>query len=327
MGDSPNTPRWKRLKKKIPELDLDPHALDADPEFQSLGKGGLSIGIYPASKFRPLAGDTVVKIANKEGIESLRREVLLTRKLSHNNIRKSRSSLTEGQNYAYAHFENAPGVDLMELLMNHPFPEPHQAPDISSDFPGFEGIRHVLRQILHGLAYLCKKGIVHNDLKPANIMVDAKTFFEITPETKIKIIDLGLSFKLDDIAVSLKARGDINWSSPETWNESVHKTDRKDVFAFGAITYAAFSGHMMCYEQKHKGDFNLFREMLGREHARMMASKRSMWAYPAIREMITICTNYYPEHRPTAESLLNSPFFTRKLLSRYPLVTDSDEST
>lgn len=328
MSDSPDTPRWKKLKQKIRELDTNPHALDnPDPEFPCVGRGGLCTGIFPATKSLSLAKDRVVKVTDPEGAESLRREVRLTRKLSHNNIRKSRSSVTTGVKYAYAHFEAAPGVDFITLLMAHKFPPTHDAPTISSDFPAFEGIRHILREIAIGLVHLHRKKIVHNDIKPANIMVDAPDLFSVIPgETKVKIIDLGLGFEFGDAQYCCVSAGDANWASPETWNESVAKTDRKDVFGFGAMVYASFSGHIMCPSDRHKGDITLFREMLGKIHIRMLKSKHTMWAYPTIRELITSCTAYYPESRPSAESLLNTPFFTRRILSLDPIERGEDES-
>lgn len=316
------------MKKKISQLEVNPRALENDPEFRSLGKGAFSAGIFSVAKPRPSSGEMTVKIVTeKDHMEQLRREVLLTRKLSHNNIRKGfKYKESKTKISAHARLESAPGTALIDLILAHRYPEKGEIPDISPDFPGFEGIRHVLSEILSGLVYLHRKGIVHNDLKPENIIVDAESLLKVNSTTKLKIIDFGLTFEMGSERAK-ECCGDRNWSSPETYDDKHAKTDRKDVFAFGLIVYSAFCGGFMIPFKMHDGKIDEFREFLAARHKRMATNRRSMWAFPAIRELIVACTNFYPAHRPTAASLVISPFFTQAILSRHPLISESEEST
>lgn len=326
MAESPNTPRWKRLKGKIEELDENPNALDNDPRFVSLGKGGCSMGVFPASRSRPNSSEIVVKVVKTDkDMKHLRREVELTRKLSNQNIRKG-FKFTEGKTYAYARMEPAPGKDLLQMTLAHRYPERRDVPDISPDFPGFDGIRFILREIAKGLVYLHKKGLVHGDIKPENIVVNADNFAMIRATTEVKIIDFGLAFKASNIEEAKKTRGDPNWASPESYLEDVVKTDRKDVFSFGMLVYTLFCGGFMVPWETHRGNALDFRDFLGQRHKRMMRAQQSMWAFPAIRELIIACTNFSPELRPSAENILETDFFTKSILSRCPLTAESEES-
>jgi len=55
--------------------------------------------------------------------------------------------------------------------------------------------RHVLTQILCGLAHIHGHGVVHRDLKPENVLVTGDT---ITLDSRIKIVDFGTAKLMDD---------------------------------------------------------------------------------------------------------------------------------
>lgn len=68
-------------------------------------------------------------------------------------------------------------------------------------------IQTYVREILNGLVYLHGKGIIHRDIKGANIIVD--------PKGVCKLADFGCSF-IGQNAYSLK--GTPNWMAPEVIN-------------------------------------------------------------------------------------------------------------
>ena len=92
-------------------------------------------------------------------------------------------------------------------------------------------IKIYLKQVLHGIEYLHEKGIVHRDLKCANILVDLKG--------NIKISDFGCSGQLNscnrlsgDSQVLQSLKGTIPFMAPEVIRQN--KYGRKaDIWSIG----------------------------------------------------------------------------------------------
>lgn len=72
--------------------------------------------------------------------------------------------------------------------------------------PGSRVRRKLVRQLLDGVGYLHHRGILHNDLKPANLLV--------TPRGDLRIIDLGLATS-DDSRFKQIRGGTAPFTAPE----------------------------------------------------------------------------------------------------------------
>lgn len=92
----------------------------------------------------------------------------------------------------------------------------------------------LLRDAAEGINYMHDRGIIHSDLKGANILVD--------DDGRAKIIDFGSSF-VNDCTCAIGPHDDekiwdfltYRYTSFEIWDEGAAPTTKSDVWAFGCI--------------------------------------------------------------------------------------------
>jgi serine/threonine-protein kinase len=100
-----------------------------------------------------------------------------------------------------------------------------------------------LEQVCAGLAFAHKAGIVHRDVKPANIMIDR--------ERVVRILDFGIA-RIEGSAMTQDGTmmGSLNYMSPEQMlGKPVDQ--RSDIFSVGSVAY-----ELLCYHQAFKGNLN-----------------------------------------------------------------------
>ena len=87
----------------------------------------------------------------------------------------------------------------------------------------------VIRQVCEGLAYAHRAGIVHRDVKPANIRV--------TSQGEVKIMDFGVAhLQSSKMTKSGTMLGTVHYMAPEQV-EGEKVDQRADIFSVGAIAY------------------------------------------------------------------------------------------
>ena len=190
-----------------------------------LGEGGMGV-VYLAKDTR-LHRKAALKFISSELNRSSKiherfvREAQAAARLSHPNI-CTVYELGRNDTYTFIALEYVKGQTLRERM---------QLESIS-----YNEIRSWLRQLAEGLLAAHELGVVHRDVKPANIM--------ITDKGHIKIMDFGIA-KLNDAEQELtqgeSTIGTISYMSPE--QARGEKVDhRTDIWSLGIILYELATG-------------------------------------------------------------------------------------
>ncbi len=113
------------------------------------------------------------------------------------------------------------------------------------DNPSFfsnEDIFDIVRQVAEGLAYLHENNIIHNDIKPANIV------FRKTDEGQVQcsIIDFGISLNLKNYTKNayhkeIASSKTVVYAAPEKLN-GVNTEPKSDIFSLGMVIYELAGG-------------------------------------------------------------------------------------
>jgi serine/threonine protein kinase/lipoprotein NlpI len=152
--------------------------------------------------------------------DSLQKEIDALSRLNHPHVIKYIESFVAG-NSPYLVTEYVPGITLEERLKQGPLAL-------------LETERYSI-QILDALGYIHSQGIVHSDLKPANIIIDS--------DNSARLIDFGIIRTASaEIAADIKEiRGTLHYMSPEQAEGSPYDV-RSDLFSFGVVLYELCTG-------------------------------------------------------------------------------------
>jgi hypothetical protein len=192
-----------------------------------LGRGGMA-AVYRVKDAR---GDKemamkVLTGGDRPGADKRRarflREVRAVQKLDHPNIVKIHDAARCGPLDFY----------IMDLVEGEDFEKA-----LAKKKLDLEKRLEIVEGICRAMAHAHERGVIHRDLKPQNVLLDAKT--------KPRVVDFGLA-KVKDDEVSLTrtntALGTPFYMSPEQHKNAKGIDQRADVFALGVIIYECATG-------------------------------------------------------------------------------------
>jgi serine/threonine protein kinase len=218
--------RWQveQLKEGRTKFTLGPYRI-----VNAIGQGGM--GHVFKAEHKMLGRTEAVKVLPKnrstpEAIAAFQREIRAQAQLDHPNLVRATYADHEGDTYFFV-TEYVPGTDLRKLVRrNGPLPHPIAAT--------------IIAQAADGLHYAHRKGLVHRDVKPGNLLV--------TPDGRTKVTDLGLAWGLiDELAGAVPEKtgclvGTADYMAPETIADPDKIRPVSDIYSLGCTLYYAVTG-------------------------------------------------------------------------------------
>ena len=196
-----------------------------------LGTGGMS-SVYLAEHVL-MQRRVAIKVLPKDRVEDssylarFHREAQAAAALDHRNIVRAYDVDNEGNNH-YLVMEYVEGRDLQHI--------------VKEDGPlEYAAAAEYIRQAAEGLAHAHQAGLIHRDVKPANLLVDQKNV--------VKVLDLGLARFTDEGKASLTVEFDENvlgtadYLAPEQALDSHGVDARADIYGLGCSLYYLLTGH------------------------------------------------------------------------------------
>ena len=203
-----------------------------------LGSGGMG-AVYRAR--RVLIGDEVaVKVLHSKFVddeklvERFRREARAAAQLHHPNVVTIHDygEARGPEGFAYIVMELVRGESLRELLRREGRLEPRRAASL-------------MRDVCAGVGAAHRRGIVHRDIKPDNIIVTPAD--EDDPSERVKVVDFGIA-KLRDMTAEGSTLteagmmvGTLSYMSPEQCKGEPLDA-RADVYSLGAMLHEMLAG-------------------------------------------------------------------------------------
>ncbi len=193
---------------------------------EEIGRGAMSV-VYRARQTaldRPVA----IKVLKGDGDRDVSRVLRLLReartagRLNHPGIVRGIDAGTAG-GLCYFVMEYVEGRSLREIL------------DTGGALEAREAAR-IARDIAAALAEVHRRGIVHRDVKPANILIDAGG--------RAKLLDLGLAKHTMDSTLTVAGQtvGTPQYMAPEQAMHPDRVDRRADIFSLGATLYHMVTG-------------------------------------------------------------------------------------
>ncbi|VEU22962.1 DEKNAAC104263 [Brettanomyces naardenensis] len=199
------------------------------PEFEQfekvalLGKGafGQVYKVHHEPSGRMFAMKTVRFVSDDEDVDAILKEILIMKNLDHPNIvRLYHYHLDQRELNLILEF--CSGGSLRTIIRNR------------GGLPELQVVQYT-RQILEGLCYLHLNGIIHRDIKAANILLNDGT---------VKLADFGVSLNMNDDdneQAKREPNGSVYWMAPEVIRLE-GASMASDIWSLGATVFELLTG-------------------------------------------------------------------------------------
>jgi serine/threonine protein kinase len=262
-------------------------------------------------------GETcVLKVVQLRKRKALCKEAEILRRLDHPNIVKLEAAFVES-NFLYLHFPYAKHGDLEQYLKM-------QASTSSNARISAEQLRRMARQLCEAVAYLAERNIVHCDIKPANVLVDAESDGSGAPIAILGDFDVSqtASGRTATLTLALQMRGvathySAGYAAPEVVRapsgQPPRATSKLDVFGLCCVIY-----HMHMYPRALPEPDNIYDNVASRAGlfeqdgtGGLQKYTVAAWAGVVPRDVIASGTLANPTARLSPRELLQTEYMRR----------------
>lgn len=241
-----------------------------------LGRGGmgevfraddLKLGTPVALKFLP---ERVARDPRR--LERLLEEVRLARQVSHANVCRV-FDVGEEDGQHFVSMEYIDGEDLDSLL--------HRIGRLAP-----EKVSEIGRQLCAALASIHQQGVIHKDLKPANVMLDGRG--------RVRITDFGIAALSADAKEADRA-GTPAYMAPERLGGKA-ASEQSDIYALGVMLYEISTGRHPLGDSTSAEDI----ESAQRSLRSTLTTSTADGLDPALEQLILRCLEPDPRRRPSS---------------------------
>eukprot|EP01102_Stenamoeba_stenopodia_P020116 TRINITY_DN7742_c0_g1_i2.p1 TRINITY_DN7742_c0_g1~~TRINITY_DN7742_c0_g1_i2.p1 ORF type:complete len:641 (+),score=97.16 TRINITY_DN7742_c0_g1_i2:458-2380(+) len=167
-----------------------------------------------------------------------------------------------------------------------------------------------IEQVLRGLCYLHSKGVIHRDIKAANIL--------ITKKGKVKLADFGIATSVtgSEVDDSIPC-GSPFWMAPEVIQMDT-ATPAADIWSLGCTIIELLEGVPPYFEL---GAMQAMYTIVNEQEPPSLPENISQ----ELQEILLKCFLRDPTLRPSADSLLKSKWVLKKLYNDQPTETNASD--
>ncbi|KAK3118465.1 hypothetical protein QOZ80_9BG0699500 [Eleusine coracana subsp. coracana] len=212
-SDSASSERSLPFQVQDFESDIDTRLLKVVKKVASGSSWDTFLGTYAGM-------DVAVKILNPDNLNEsswneFKQEICMLREVDHPNIVRFVGSCTKPPEF-YILTECMSRGSLFDFLHNK-----HNILDLPA-------VLKFALDVCRGMSYLHQKGIVHRDLKSANLLLDK--------DHVVKVADFGLARFQDQVGAMTAETGTYRWMAPEVINHEPYD-NKADVYSFALVLW------------------------------------------------------------------------------------------
>jgi serine/threonine protein kinase/formylglycine-generating enzyme required for sulfatase activity len=251
---------------------------------RKLGAGGM--GVVWLAQDEHLREEVALKFLppqvqeDKQALEGLRRETARAHKLTHSHIIRIHDFHVFPGEIAFISMEYVQGKTLGELR--------HEQ---SGGVFTWTTLAPLVKQLCEALDYAHGEGVIHRDLKPHNVMVDAKG--------RVRLADFGIAAVVSDslsrVSVQHASSGTPAYMSPQQMNGKKPRV-ADDVYSLGATIYHLLTSQPPFYQGVIAHQVMNTRPDPLPERLRELEIKNDV--PPEVGAVVLACLAKEPEQRP-----------------------------